>query len=224
MHLPFIKKPIHVLLLLSGICCALLVRRLWAAQNLEYSFMAWNLFLAWVPLLIMRFVRSHQPMLPNRRVFVFGGMLCWLLFFPNAPYIITDLMHLRYRTGVPLWYDSLMVFSFASVGLYTGLYSLLLAHRLLDELFGRALSWALLAGALGLSGFGIYLGRFGRWNSWDLLTRPHRLIWDALHQLLNPTAIKLTLAFGLMLGLFYFVFLSFMQLSAHEAKYKPDGE
>ena len=75
--------------------------------------------------------------------------------------------------------------------------------------------------ALGLAGFGVYLGRFSRWNSWDLFTRPHHLLADALHQLLNPTALKLTLAFGLILALCYFVFLSFIQLARHES---PDNK
>ena len=219
MSFPFLKKPVHSLLLLSGICCIMLVRRLIAAQEWEYAFMGWNLFLAWVPLLIVLFLQKRQIVHPTKRVFTFAGLLLWLLFLPNAPYMITDLMHLRYRDGVPLWYDSLMVFSFATAGMHVGLYSLMLAHRLLEQLLGRAWSWLLVTASLGLTGFGVYLGRFSRWNSWDLFVQPHHLFADALRQLYNPTALKLTLAFTLVLGLCYFAFLSFVhsQSISHES-------
>lgn len=217
MHLSFLKQPIHFLLLISGICCIMLVRRLLAAGNLQYSFLAWNLFLAWVPLLITLFLQNYQPTFLNRSLFVSTGLMFWLLFLPNAPYLITDLMHLRYRVGVPLWYDSLMVFSFAMVGMYTGMYSLLMAHRLMNEMFSPTLGWVFLTGALGLTGFGVYLGRFSRWNSWDLFVRPHHLFTDILRQVFNPQAIKLSVAFALVMFLFYFVFLSFIQLAKHES-------
>ncbi len=212
-----LKKPIHVLVLLSGICCLLLLYRLHVAGTLEYLFMSWNLFLAWVPLLIMRHLQTISADRWHKRLWIGFCLLGWLLFLPNAPYIITDLIHLRYRQGVPLWYDSLMVFSFASTGLYTGMYSILLAHRLLEQHLKLRWSWMLLAPVLGLTGFGIYLGRFSRWNSWDLLTRPHLLASDIFHQLLNPTAIKLTFAFTVVLTLFYLLFVSFIQLSAYES-------
>ncbi len=217
MNISFIKQPIHFLLLISGICCLMLVRRLVAAGNLQYSFLAWNLFLAWVPLLIMLALQNYQPTFVNKSLFVGTGLLFWLLFLPNAPYLITDLMHLRYRLGVPLWYDSLMVFSFAMVGMYTGMYSLLLAHRIINELFSPTWGWTFMIGSLGLTGFGVYLGRFSRWNSWDLFVRPHHLVMDIVRQVFNPQAIKLSVAFALVMILFYFVFLSFIQLAKHES-------
>ncbi|MDJ1492498.1 DUF1361 domain-containing protein [Cytophagaceae bacterium DM2B3-1] len=217
MKLSLIQKPIHFLLLLSGICCLMLGWRLISSNSLQYSFMAWNLFLAWVPLLIMLFIQNYEPVYVNKYVVIAVGLAFWLLFLPNAPYIITDLMHLRYRKSYTLWYDCLMVFSFASVGMYTGLYSMLLAHKLVNRLFGPSFGWALILGSLGLSGFGIYLGRFSRWNSWDLFVQPHHLFMDILRQAFNPAALKLSVAFALVMVLFYFVFLSFIQLAKHES-------
>jgi uncharacterized membrane protein len=140
-----------------------------------------------------------------------GGWAAWLLFFPNAPYIITDLLHLTRRSAVPIWYDSLMVFSYALVGLLAGLLSLYLIHRVMDRLLGRGAARLVVTGSLLLAGFGVYLGRFERWNSWDLLTNPAGLLGNALVQLTNPTALRLTAVFALMLTLIYYTFVGFLQ-------------
>lgn len=97
----------------------------------------------------------------------------WLLFLPNAPYIITDLLHLRGNTDVPVWFDSLMVFSYAMAGLQAGLFSLYIMQRLVEKLLTRNLSYVFTTVCVWLASYGVYLGRFQRWNSWDVLTIPY---------------------------------------------------
>jgi uncharacterized membrane protein len=111
---------------------------------------------------------------------VFG---LWLLFLPNAPYIVTDFLHLKHKPPVPLWFDLVLLFSFAGTGLLLGLLSL---HNMQQALTARlSARWAqwLIGGAIALSGFGIWLGRFQRWNSWDIFTRPDALLADLLSTL-----------------------------------------
>ncbi len=91
----------------------------------------------------------------------------WLVFFPNAPYIITDLLHLSAQDGVPVWYDLILLSAFAWTGAMLGMISLGLMHVLVARVAGGAWSWIFVLGVLMLSGFGVYLGRFPRWNSWD---------------------------------------------------------
>jgi uncharacterized membrane protein len=205
------REQVARLLVLSVMCVGLLGFRMYHSGSIRFMFLTWNLFLAWVPLgiALLTYRRLEQGRLRGYHGLV--GWAAWLVFFPNAPYIITDLLHLTKRSAVPIWYDSLMVFSYALVGLLAGLLSLHLIHRVMDRLLARMMAWGVVMGSLLLAGFGIYLGRFERWNSWDLLTNPASLLGSALEQLTNPTALRLTAVFALMLTLIYHTFVGFLQ-------------
>ena len=141
-----------------------------------------------------------------------SGLLVWLLFLPNAPYIITDLFHIRELQPPLVWFDTMTLFIFAQTGLLAGLYSVLVIHELVQPLVGRWLVWPLMLGCQLLSGFGIYLGRFGRWNSWDVLGKPFAL-FDALIRAAHDTfSLKMTLAYGFVLAMLYIAFYWYVAL------------
>jgi len=110
----------------------------------------------------------------------------WLLFFPNAPYMLTDFIHLQSSPTAPLWYDALMLSAFAWTGLLLGFASLYLMQMVWRRAAGSVLSWLGVVAALGLASFGVYLGRFVRFNSWDALVRPGRVADVIRNQLENP--------------------------------------
>ena len=206
------KLPLLAILILSsGLSAAMLVARVWYSGTITYVFLQWNLFLAWVPLFCALGLWALQrSRIPGANVL--GGItfLCWLLFFPNAPYIVTDFLHLTERNRVPLWYDLLLIFSYAWNGLVVGFTSLWIVQAVIAQRWGQWLSWLIVAGTLAVSGFGIYLGRFLRWNSWDLLTNPHLLASDIFHQISNPLAhprtVVMTVLFSSFLTLAYLTF------------------
>jgi uncharacterized membrane protein len=187
-----------VLGLSSAMSIAIVAFRIYYSGSMTYYFLIWNLFLAWVPLgcaLVLWFL-SQQ----GRRSFwllglFFGG---WFVFFPNSPYIVTDLLHLAPRHNIPLWYDLMLIFSFAWNGLILGFTSLWIVQGVIQWMCGRWVSWALVMFTLGLSGFGIYLGRFLRWNSWDVVTNPYELAADIYVRIVNPLAHPRTLAVTLL--------------------------
>lgn len=150
-------------------------------QGVSFLFLGWNLFLAWIPYGISLILREQQTL--SIKLLLLAG---WLLFFPNAPYIITDLLHLRERPPVPLWYDMLTIFSFAWTGLIFGYLSLIRIQRVIIQEWGHVAGQLLTGGALLLAGMGVYIGRFLRWNSWDILTRPHHLLADLATILTDP--------------------------------------
>jgi uncharacterized membrane protein len=176
-----------------------------------FVMLSWNVFLAWFPLgvqLVIRDLLQHRVI---GRVGVWAGLGLWLLFMPNAPYIITDLFHIQSLDAPLLWFDTMTLFLFAMTGLLAGLYSSYLAHELLEQLTGRWSAWGLIAACQLLAGFGIYLGRWGRWNSWNLLSKPWTLgqaVWQSAH---DPLAIKMTLVYGLVLLGMYGAFRAFVK-------------
>jgi uncharacterized membrane protein len=198
-----------ILALLSGLCVCLLFVRISVLWSLGYIFLIWNLFLAWIPLwTVLLCGRAWQ----HQRIGKGGlllGLAVWLLFFPNAPYLITDLVHLRGTSDATLWFDALLIFSFALAGLLTGLYSLLWVQRLVVRSWGAVWAWIGIPICLILAGYGVYLGRFGRWNSWDILSNPLGLVRYIVHSFVNPLAIQTTLAFSLVLLLTYAAFSLF---------------
>jgi len=131
----------------------------------------------------------------------------WILFLPNAPYIATDFVHLAPSPPVPLWFDVALILSCAATGLLLGFSSVAEVQAVITRSSGRATGWGVAVGALLLSGFGIYLGRFLRWNSWDALVRPKELARyvapRASHPLSHPRTFAVTLIYGVGLVLGY---------------------
>lgn len=167
-----------------------------------YSFLVWNLFLAWLPFLFA-WIIYRRP----KTAVLFGPL--WLIFLPNAPYIVTDLMHLSWHGGAPIWYDALMVFTFALTGLLLGLVSLYLLQLRVARHLGEAVSWLFVVFVLGISSYGVYIGRFLRWNSWDLFTQPHTLLLDILNSLLHLRTWTMT---AFLAGLMIFAYVVFYAL------------
>jgi uncharacterized membrane protein len=137
--------------------------------------MIWNLFLAWLPVILVYNWKQTRRKYPVFSWIFFG---LWFLFFPNAPYIITDLFHLYYRDPVPFWYDLVLLMNFVWAGLFLGYISLYEVHEWLNTIFSRIIGWFLIGGLLLLSGFGMYIGRYLRWNSWDLIVNPFETPFD----------------------------------------------
>ena len=162
------------LVVASCMCVGILAARALWTHQVSYRFMVWNLFLAWIPLVCALFTERLRG-----AGAVIAGVV-WLAFFPNAPYIITDLVHLRGQGNWLFWVDLIMILSFAMTGLLLGYLSLYVMHKKVSGRFGHAAGWAFAIGTLALSSFGIYLGRFERFNSWDVVFNPVELaqqIW-----------------------------------------------
>ena len=140
-------------------------------EAFDFRFLVWNLILAWIPLLLALLVydryRRGSPF-----VALAPALALWLLFLPNAPYIVTDFVHLSPTSRAPLWLDGVELSAFAWTGMLLGFVSLYLVHAVARHRLGPALSWIGVFGVLALVGIGVYLGRVKRWNSWDLLTEP----------------------------------------------------
>ena len=183
-------------------------RQLWYNES-GYTFLVWNLFLAWIPLGIAYTTYVVHWKRRTTSLVIAIAALLWLVFFPNAPYILTDFQHLGNPSEVvPIWFDVILVVWFAWTGLLLGVLSLYLMQEIIHREYGRKTGWALVFVVSFLSGLGIYVGRFLRWNTWDIWQQP-KYIFDGIVQgARDPslTSIAVTVLFG---ALFLFVYLTF---------------
>lgn len=170
----------------------------------HYLFLGWNLFLAWLPLFMALYIRLLPFKKGGVRFYVLLGF--WLLFFPNAPYIITDLIHLNERYNPARWYDILLLFSSALNGLLLGFYSLFLVHNKIRTQLSELVSWCIVILFALLSAYGIYLGRALRWNSWDLFVQPIPLLRDSILELSSYAAMSMTFGFFTFIITLYYIF------------------
>lgn len=185
----------------TALAFALLAARILRTQSLAFAFLAWNLALAWIPVGLAALTRH---LLEARSRLAIASGLAWWLFFPNAFYLVTDLVHLRARPSVPFWYDVALLAAFAWCGTLLALASLSTVHALVRARRGRLAGWAFAAFACLSAGFGIWLGRVQRWNSWDAALHPLRVAEDALAAIGHSAdAWGITLAFGGLLGVVY---------------------
>ena len=161
-------------------------RVLYSGAGMVYSNLVWNLLLAWMPYGFSVLAAALHRLFPKFWWLLVPPGLIWLLFFPNAPYLVTDFFHLSPRPGVPMWYDILMLTTFSWTGIFLAIASLRTMQGLVKVYLGGFLSWVFVVFSLGLGGLGIYLGRFERWNSWDMLVHPQRILRDVLAPLADP--------------------------------------
>jgi len=197
-----------MLMLSISFTIALLSIRIWRTQELTYIFYTWNLFLAIVPFVFSRKLEC-QTKFGFVSIILIAG---WLLFFPNAPYIITDFFHYKERPPIPKWFDLLIVTSAAWNGLLLGIASLMQVENFLAKHIKAV--WVRLAvfSSMVLCGYGIYIGRFLRFNSWHIVTHPSKLVYASAHHVLQPQEhLKtwgFTFLFALMFGIIYFTLKS----------------
>src|SRR5689334_15915363 len=186
-------------------CASMIVVRIDRTGSGYYRFLIFNLILAGVPLFFSTVLRVAT----HRRFHWMVQLplyVLWLLFLPNAPYILTDILHLTRASHAPAWYDLALLLSCAGTGLLMGYLSLIDVQTIVARSFGPAWSWIFAMVSLVLSGFAIYLGRFLRWNSWDVLIEPTRvfeIIGGVVHPWAHTQAVAVTLIFGSILTLGY---------------------
>lgn len=193
--------PAMRLLLLLNIFSVLLVLvRYYITGSPTYFILWWNLFLAAIPFGLALLIAENKSLQKNT-VFIPLGIL-WLLFLPNAPYLITDLLHLSYSHHRYIWFDSLMILSYALCGLIYGLVSLKIMAEIFLAKTNHAASHVFISLSLFASGFGIYLGRYQRFNSWDIMNHPGTILGDIFNRISDPFAHPRTWAMTLLFGVF----------------------
>jgi len=202
---------IVALLAASALCVATVEVRTHETGDAYYRFLVWNLILAWVPLAFALAAYARA----RRRVDLVVAVLLvpWLLFFPNAPYLLTDFIHLG-EGPAPLWYDALMLSAFAWTGLLLGFASLYLVQMILRSAVGATVAWVGVVGALGLASVGVYVGRFVRFNSWDALLHPIRVA-EVVNEQLSAVPLRMAEALVALTGFLlvgYLVVYSFTDL------------
>lgn len=162
------------------------VGRAVVSNRLIFWFLPWNLFLAWLPYLFSLLMAAIHQARPRWwwALIIPGGL--WLLFLPNAFYIMTDFIHLTQRPEIPYWYDAGLMAITAWTGIFLAIVSLHIVQSIVQSYVGTTVSWGFALVVIGLSGYGVYLGRFLRWNSWDVLSDPLGIAYDSLSPLINP--------------------------------------
>jgi uncharacterized membrane protein len=194
----------RMILLSISFTLLLMIARFLYTNDAQYFFYPWNLFLATVPYFLSKRLRKYKRI--NMKVIII--LLCWLLFLPNAPYIITDLFHFQERPPVPYWFDLLLVVSAAWNGVVLCFASLLQTEKFLTKHI--KLKWIKPASIIliTLCSYGMYLGRYKRYNSWSIITRPNDIFHTVISNIVDPwehmQAWAFTICFAILLCIIHF--------------------
>ncbi|MBS1637631.1 MAG: DUF1361 domain-containing protein [Bacteroidetes bacterium] len=199
------KKTIYAFALFSA---SLLLYRIIRSDSLSYIFLAWNLFLAFIPFWISDYLKRQE-----KQGFKYLPLLgIWLLFLPNSPYILTDLFHFRARPFIPLWFDLILVASFVIIGFAVFYRSVMDMREVFKKYIPAAYMRYVMPLVFWLVAFGLYLGRYLRFNSWDII-HPIRLAKASALTLLSPDALCFTCIFSVFMWL---VYITLIHYNRHE--------
>jgi uncharacterized membrane protein len=203
----FDRSDMDRILLLSCLFSIMLsAARIVYTGSLMFVFLSWNLFLACLPLLITRFITTHISWIENKIKF-WIAFISWLLLIPNSFYIITDLFHLRNLEVMPLWFDLALILSFAWNGLLIGILSLRQMEKIITVQFRLKNNFIFVYPVMWLNAFGIYIGRYLRFNSWDVVTNPFALVSDIVTMILHPVLYRfewsMVICFSILMMLIY---------------------
>lgn len=189
-------------------CITLVLSRMLYTENIKFIFLIWNIFLGWIPFVCSSYVLKNINKKLGFKNIVF--ILLTIAFLPNAVYLITDLIHLKPRADVALWYDAILLFCFSLLGLIYSTISLINIERISKYYLPKKWVLPLMLFLIFGSGYGVYLGRVLRWNSWDALVHPFQILMDTFHCVLHPFQNKLawlmTILFASIQAMFWSMF------------------
>ncbi|PPB02352.1 hypothetical protein C4A77_11480 [Brevibacillus laterosporus] len=206
------QKPLmylfNVMVLMSAGSAILWIYRVMDTGRLTFRWLLIpNLVLAWIPFIMalilfdwyQRKQRFSIGMLPIAGV--------WLFFLPNAAYIVTDIVHLTtLNIRYFIYYDVTLNFYFALTGIILGFLSLALLHQIWAQRFGSLIGWLFVLITQLLTGIGVYLGRFLRWNSWDIIQHPVSILTHAMEAIFNQEAVLFIIHFSIFVAFVYPLF------------------
>ncbi|MBA3647029.1 MAG: DUF1361 domain-containing protein [Chitinophagales bacterium] len=196
---------ITVLLIISSLySIALELLRIYLSGHKNYFYFIWNLFLAWVPYLISMYLPITYYKL-KIKIIAYFLLVIWFLFWPNSPYIITDLLHLNAKQNIPLWFDLCLILSFAWTGLMLGFTSLIEIQNLIRKRFNRVIAWTFSIVTILTGSLGIYIGRYVRLNTWDVVANPMRVYFDIAKNFNTHMMRTETLGMVILYGIFLLI-------------------
>lgn len=205
----------------SAFGIAMVIFRIYRTDSMHFMFLIWNLFLAGIPWLISSLLILYPGLRKRIIILLIAGGI-WLLFIPNSFYIITDLFYLKYKNLAPIWYDLVLIFTFAWAGIILGFSSFKDVEDILTEKIGKKFTIILTSFLLFLISFGIYLGRFLRWNSWNIINEPKELLSDISERITNPfehpSLWGMTILTGILLNFIWWSFKVFRKNSLSTVK------
>jgi uncharacterized membrane protein len=186
----FLRTEMNRLLLTSvGFGFLLLMARIVYTRELTFAFLVWNLFLAFVPYFLSYQLTLRPAWIENKWKFA-TVFIIWLLLVPNSFYILTDLFHLYDSKALPRWYDLLLIVSFAWNALLMGILSVRHMEKIIEAMWLYRYDWLFVYPVMWLNALGVYIGRYLRYNSWDVLSNPFELMGDIIHMTLHPFRYK----------------------------------
>tara|TARA_R110000868_G_scaffold87807_2_gene245194 strand:- start:1343 stop:2020 length:678 start_codon:yes stop_codon:yes gene_type:complete len=208
------KLYFHLLLSIS-FAISLVFIRMKITNNHFYIFLIWNLFLAGIPYIITQSMKN-QVYLQSSKIFGYLCFIIWLLFLPNSPYIVTDLVHLENGNSNLVWFDLFLVFTFALNGLILGLLSMSDMFQIISFRYTKRVAFIITIIVSFLTGYGIYLGRFLRFNSWDIMIQPKSLFNQIVYSIYDPKMVLITFAFGSFILILFLLINYFFELLNHQ--------
>lgn len=183
--------------------------------NVNYFFLIWNLFLAWIPMIfsvIIYYLYVYAKSGVTKNISLLAGGFIWLIFYPNAPYIFTDFIHIKEKAlEMPLWAELIMYLTVASIAALITFFSLYIVQDIINERFGYKVGWTFSTIILALSSIGVYMGRFVRWNSWDIISHPGVILAEVFNKIKYPLANRKTIAFSFA----FFLLILFMYITVY---------